>query len=980
MLKIIRHIVLCMVLLLLAGSARAQYYTWGSDSPSLRWHSVKTDDVKIIYPDTARSYALRTLFCIEQIKPSIGYGFRHSAMQIPFVLHPENFESNGLVMWLPKRIEFLTSPAVSSYSMPWYKQLTAHEYRHAVQYNNLNRGVIKALSYLLGQQGSTVGLLFLPVWLIEGDAVLSETQMSTYGRGLQPRFTLEFRALGREVLRRKNSDKWFCGSYLDFVPDHYQLGYQIAAYSYEHYQENIWDQVAWYSVRNPYMIFTTSIALNRFYDTSVQRLFHDTFASLNDYWDSLPRVEPSTYPLHTLPQRNHTAYQWPVVTEHGRIIALKSDMNRPTRLVEVDPQSGHEERLSFTGSLSSRPALGDNGRLWWTEYRRSLLFEQRVGSHLCYMDLSTRKPHTVKGVRNALYPTPTARGIGWIEYRPDGQYTLVVREDMTERRYPLPHFKEAHGLAWDNLSEQFYLLITDDDGMAIATFDHEGRFLPVTRSAYITLSDLRARDGKLYYGSIRSGRDEAHCFDLSTGQERQLTQSEYGAFSPAPLCRDEVVVSDYTARGYRLALQPTTESSDEPLDYAPTPKNIVNPPRTKWEVINLDTVRFSESDSLRMATDHRHRRYRKGLNLFKIHSWMPVALNPFDLVDEHNVEINWGITLLSQNLLSNTEAYASWGWNRSEGSLYRLGVRYFGLGVHLNLEGAYGGNQMIYSLAQKNPTTNEIETQERPSPDAYYSIGLSATLPLVFERGYHTSQLSIGAGWSYSNGLIANVGAIRYDKLLNSITNLAYIGYLEGLHKLQFTVGFADQVRMAPREFAPRWGYQVALDYSINPASGSFSDLVSLYGRAYLPGFVRPHALTIALNYQTSFGGFQTPDGRTMLTYKSTRLIPKGYSSDSILSDNYTAASIAYQFPIWYPEGGIASVVYFKRLRLNVGFDYAQFQVGKQWRRLYSWGGDLLIDLNLFRQPASATSTLKISCYKPRHSSLWVGVGFGLPF
>ena len=106
-------------------------------------------------------------------------------------------------MWLPKRVEFLTSPAIDSYSMPWYKQLVAHEYRHAVQYNNLNRGVIKGLSYVLGQQGSTVGLLLLPIWLIEGDAVQMETQMSSFGRALQPSFTMEYRALGDAVRSRR---------------------------------------------------------------------------------------------------------------------------------------------------------------------------------------------------------------------------------------------------------------------------------------------------------------------------------------------------------------------------------------------------------------------------------------------------------------------------------------------------------------------------------------------------------------------------------------------------------------------------------------------------------------------------------------------------------------------------------------------------------------------------------------------------------
>ena len=79
----------------------------GSDPASLRWHAIRTPDVRIISPDTASATALRTLRYIEAVRPSIGYGFRHGPMRIPFVLHPMNFRSNGLVMWLPKRVEFL---------------------------------------------------------------------------------------------------------------------------------------------------------------------------------------------------------------------------------------------------------------------------------------------------------------------------------------------------------------------------------------------------------------------------------------------------------------------------------------------------------------------------------------------------------------------------------------------------------------------------------------------------------------------------------------------------------------------------------------------------------------------------------------------------------------------------------------------------------------------------------------------------------
>ena len=56
--------------------------------------------------------------CVRIPSRSDAYSLRHA---------PRNFQSNGLVMYLPKRVEFLTSPAIDGYSMPWYKQLVAHD-------------------------------------------------------------------------------------------------------------------------------------------------------------------------------------------------------------------------------------------------------------------------------------------------------------------------------------------------------------------------------------------------------------------------------------------------------------------------------------------------------------------------------------------------------------------------------------------------------------------------------------------------------------------------------------------------------------------------------------------------------------------------------------------------------------------------------------------------------------------------------------
>lgn len=970
------------VLGLLCGvqQLRAQYYTWGSDPANLRWSTLRTPDVRMIYPDTVSDAARRTLFFIRAVQPDISFGFRHGPMRIPFVMHPENFQSNGLVMYLPKRVEFLTAPAIESYSMPWYKQLVAHEYRHAVQYNNLDRGVIRALSYILGQQGSTIGLLCMPIWAMEGDAVMSETAMSSFGRGLQPSFSLAYRAMDNIGRGRRNIDKWFCGSYRSHVPDHYELGYQICSYAYDKYGENVWDKVAWFGSRNPYMIATTHIALRKYYKTDAPQLFRETFDALHAYWSTLPRVENSAAPLCDLPEGNYTTYRWPLALPDGRVLALKSDYDRPERFVEIDPATGAERTIAHVGSVSTRPAF-DGGRVWWTEYRRSKLFEQRVNSQLCYMDLADRRPRAVSGERRVLYPTPGGSETAWVEYNYDGSYAVVVTgSDGSRQRFAAPPRSEIHGLAWDDVTVAWYVLLTDDSGMWLGRIDCEGVH-PLTRGAYVTLSDLRAGGGRLYYGSIASGKDEVHCYDLIGRREYRITTSTYGSFDPAPTAGGTLATT-YDRRGFRPAVQLFSDSTLIPVAPAPLPVDRVNPPRRRWPVVNLDTVRFTSADSVRQADGFRTKRYRKVPNLVNIHSWMPVAFDPFAAVDEHVIDVNVGVTLMSQNLLSNTEAFASYGWNGREGSVFRLGARYFGLGVHFDFDAAYGGNQVFYSLGQFNPETNTYEYQKRPAADKYYSVGLSATLPLYFQCGYRNRQLSVSAGWNYSNGMVANLGRIEWKD--HNITNLEHIGFHEGLHKLAFSVGFSDQVRLAHRDFAPRWGYTFSAGYTFNPSDRYFSDLISAYGRFYLPGFVRHHSLMVAASYQTSIGGYKFPSGYAPLSYRSTRLIPRGFTSADILSNNYLAASLDYQLPVWYPEGGISSVLYFKRIRLNVGGDYAQFRDlgGSRMvrRRIWSVGGDLVFDVNLFRQPASATSTVKLSFYRPSNGGVWFTAAMGLPF
>lgn len=986
-------ILLTLCALFAAERVEAQYYSWGTDPTSYRWRQMKSDNYRVVYPDTAQHIASRMMYYLDAVNKDISYGYRYPQMSIPFVVHPANFRSNGLVMWLPKRVEFLSTPEVNSYSMPWLKQLIAHEYRHAVQYNNINRGVIKVLSYILGQQGSAIGLLIMPLWLIEGDAVMTETAMSTYGRGLQPSFTMAYRAYGNVADEYKNIDKWFCGSYKDYIPDHYALGYLISRHGYNRFGSVLGDDVARLTTRRPYMFVSIAWVLKRLYGSSKSQLFYDTFRTLNHHWTTVGTPINSTTPIAIPALESYTKYAYPMPYNGGKIIALKEDMDHPSAFVEIDPATGSERRIRYTGQLSTRPAISSTGRVWWTEYQRSTLYQEKVGSQLYYMDQDDERPTPIRGEKNALYPTPTAgHGIAWVEYTPDGRYSVVVNgtPDMPRTTY-LPIGSEIHGLAWDNSTEALYALITDDDGMHIARIDNEG-ISPVTRAAYTTLSDLRAKDGKLYYGSIASGRDELHCYELSTKREYRISTSAYGSFQPMPVDSGRVIATSYDKRGY-IPVEQSLDSLTE-VEYAPHPPQLLLPRGRKWDVVNLDTVRYNDIAADSLHKEVKQKRFRRFAHTFNIHSWAPASYDPYALSEESSISFNLGATIMSQNILSTTEGFLTWGWNHSEGSVFKGMLRYYGLGVNLWVSGTYGGSQNVYRIYVYNPESGELEFPEEPDKGRYYSISGGATLPLLMERGYHIRQLTLSASWNYSNGMVANVDKLQFEN--GKVTNLSTIGYSEGVHLLNAGISFSDVVRQSHRDFLPPWGYQLSANYAQNPTTNDFGHLVVLYGKLYTPGFARHHSLTAEVSYQTSLGGFQSDMVLSGLSLKSTRLLPRGFSSYDISNDNYLALSLNYQLPVWYPDGGIKGVIYFKRLRLNIGGDYASYRrvdgfdsegsLIKQRSHIGSYGIDLGLDFNLFSMPDSATISATLSLYRKASynpdidGKFHFSFGIGLPF
>jgi hypothetical protein len=940
--------------LFFATTARAQYYDWGQDAAATRWRKVETQAVKYIFPQEYERQAVRVMHYMDTLRPSISSGFRLGAMKhTPLVMHTRNFQSNGIVMLAPRRIEFITTPWTRQIAFPWLKQLAAHEYRHAVQYNNLNQGLIHPLMWLLGQQGEMVGLAFMPVWAMEGDAVMAETQMSSFGRGLQPSFSMEYRAMLLEGPRPKRMDTWFSGSFRRHMPDHYQLGYQIMSWSWERYGENILNKTSWFTSRNPWMLFPFTIALKKYYGTTTGAMLTEAFGALEKHWRSLPQEENSATIIPT-PRRSYTTYTSPRAVD-GCIVALKEDLDKTSRLVVIEestPTSGGrlspaaggrrrammanaqasalqtEHNLCRTGIVNS-PLTVLGSRVYWTEVRASTLWEQKTGSVLCSYDMTTGRKRLHNERRNVLYPTAVGDSLAWVEYHPEGYYSIGGRA--------LPDTVSVHGLA--AAGGRLYYIGLNDDGMWIGSGTEQ-----ITRPSRVAISNLSSGEGALWFNSIASGKDEIHRLDLATGKEYKVTTSRYGSFSASPAPHG-LVMATYTPDGYLLSRQESVEGEEIP--WSELPKNTLNPVHAKWDVPNLDHITVSA------RTQRPVKKYRRGLNLFNFHSWAPIYFEPDQVVSEARFELTAGVTAMSQNNINSAYTELGYGYTGS-GSIAHAKFNYMGWAPKIELDFRWADvPQMVYGIPRKMPRRAD-----------HLEGTVFTYLPLTLASGATTRVLTPTLLWNHVNALLYETDGVSHKTGINLVT--AGVQY------------YAAR-RMAYRDFTPRWGYGARVNHTRDALNDDFGRLWRVSGHVRLPGIGLHHGVLLRAAWQHQKS--------KKYTFRAKELFPRGADYNKVSPEHYRAVSVDYALPLAYPDGGLNSLLYIRRIRIAPGFDYATYKNvatradrSPRWCEVWSYGADLTFDISPLRLPQGNTASLTLSLRKPSdNNGVWWSYGLSLP-
>ncbi|MDR2358439.1 MAG: hypothetical protein LBD87_01385 [Prevotellaceae bacterium] len=938
---IIHYLLFIIHCLLFVVPAQAQYYNTGTEPAAIQWRQIKTRRFTVIYPQGVDSLAQRYAWLFDQSYRHIAEPLRTGLSRTPVVLHPYNLNSNGVVVWAPKRMELITTPATSGYPQMWDKQLVAHETRHVAQMNKLHSGVFKYLHFLIGDQSEGAGAgIYLAGWFLEGDAVVSETAVSHTGRGRQPEFLMPIKAYLYNGTKF-SWDTWNLGSYRYNVPNEYPMGYLLASYTYRQAGKHIFGDMLHYITHHPLRIPPPMRGLKKYGGMSEQEFFRDALAYQTAQWmqeDSARTVDRNIRQFAFPKKETYRSYRSAVAADTHSVIALRTDLVKPHRLVSID-SSGNETFLKYVGSINSTIKKQGN-KLYWTSTSPHERWEQVSFSVLQSYDLTTKKTTTLTRRTRYFSPAPSPGG-DWIavaENNAQGENFLVILDIhnyQPPQRFALPSGHVLKELAWSQDAKVIYCTALTDEGIGILQFDMAQkkweRLLPYGTAGInrpTTCGDF------ILFESGYDGVNNIYALHTHSRKIFQITHAPFGAFDPAVSADSTALLfSNYIPAGYTIASMPLDETAWEETTFTTPKRFALADGVTSQAGFNIDTLRIPPQPA------YESKRYNRWAHLFRFHSWAPFYYDPDELrsaaFDKDILQyIGWGATALSQNTLGTLTSRLGYKYAGGFHSGHlRLTYRWYPvIDFSLDVNDRYRQLYKLDTLREDDGSlylSNFVSNTSQPLVNGYVRM----YIPWRFSGGGWNTTLTPQVEYHFSNDEYRSFSL--WDKTAYYYSHFARVGFT-----------LSRQRKLAMRDIYPRWGFSLRALYAFPVASKNiFHTVTSLQASCYTPGIMANHGLLLTAGYQwyDESANFYKYAINGILKY------PRGYITYA--SQSLVNATIDYTFPIWYPDINISWLIYFKRLRMTVFSDFAQVQTssGAAAQNYLSAGADLLVDFHALR-------------------------------
>jgi hypothetical protein len=886
--------------------------TWAQDigtlPSSIRWKQIDTAYVRIIYPAESRSQAIRAASIIQYINDSTYAEFGSRRKKVNIVLNNRESYTNGFVTVAPFRSEFFPMPSQNSNllgSLPAVDQLSIHEYRHVMQYTEGLRGLTRLMYWLQGEGGWGVMLnIAAPNWYFEGDAVFAETYYTNQGRGRIPNFLAEQRAVLMIHPQLYSYQKARNGSYKDIVPDHYRLGYTMNLYMND--REGIHTPARIYTLASTFThpFYSFSRASKRITGLTTTQWYRQSYAEMaaakKKQLDSLelsPSVAISREPAE--PAYYLQAYQ----ANDGSYIAWRYSYNRIPAIVQIDSTLREEEVVKPGFAVDDYFSMrGDY--LAWTEVNYHARFSGLNYSDVVIYDRRKKKKRTITNKQRYFSP----------DISNDRQRVAVIRMDEEQRssvaiidihtgdvlqQIPNPDGYELSYPRWSQADEKIIVAGTKDSKMTLLSFSlHNAMQEVLIRPVGQIISRPYVQGKRVWFSSSASGIDNIYELDLESGSTYRLSSVAYGAYSPAMGTDGKTLIySEITGKGQSLRALKTVEQRVAFRAWMNAGQQAYLPGKlnagSRNILAGIPGYSFPE------------RNYKQLPHLLRIHSWNAIIS-----------ENSYGLRLSSTNILTNMNAIAEVIYNHNDrATSYALGLQYAGWFPVLSLNAAKILNRSY--LQYRSDSLGNDRLDEISYNEQQWVAGVS--VPLFDVKGPWQRSLSVSVKGTLSS-LDLPGSASQWVSYMNS------------------SLMFSNYLRKARKQVAPRWGQRVVLyeDRGLQHTSRQYG----VEGSFYFPGIYITHSLLLSQ-------GFQSRSIRNIFYNFSDRFVyARGY--EAIRYKEVFRSGFNYQFPLCYPDAGLASIVYLSRLRTNIFYDHSVLKGTVQGNLLNrSAGVELIVDTRI---------------------------------
>ena len=935
--------------------ASAQFYQTGQDPASLKWKQIKTGRFTVIYPEKYGREGVAYAKSLDEAYSNLVLLFPEKKFKIPVVIHNFTVQSNGYVAWAPSRMELYPTPEQNTIPLAPEKQLSIHELAHVFQMESLNQGFSKGMSFFFGEQFTGIVASLLPPWLLEGDAVFAESVLTQSGRGRTPSFQKQLKALMVETKQFCKYDKILNGSYRDFVPDNYQSGFQMVTWALAKKDPQVWNKALKFTAEQPLTLNPVNISLSRSLGLRKKTLWNETYDTLRTIWTKEVRKNnPEVYEVANPDKHGkYINYYSPVYAGTDSIIAIKTSLSLPSSFVLINPATKTEKRIHTPGHVYPWFISYGKGKLVWVETQSDPRWENREYSVIKVLDIKSRKVTKLsrKSRFLAASVSPDGSKIAAVENSIDNINKLVLIDSETgvviqsvnsPGNFYLQHPQWAEG----GMKVTFVFL--SDAGEGILSFAFAGQqWETLIEASRDDLQSSFLRNDSLFFISSSSGTDNIY-LHTPDNKTTALTRSGFGTIDLSP-AGNKLFFGDYTFLGNNICSTSIEAAPEADKDNA----------SSSFLINRFDIKPHADADS--NEAKYVPVPYRKWQHLFRFHSWMPFYAD----IQELNVDpvsVRPGVTIMTQNALSTLTSTIGYEYSAEKLNVLHSRITWRGWYPVFESQFDYGNTAQIYKLDENVSNPSDI----KPGINFINSV----YLPLRFNSGSFSEYFRPSLSSDYRNQYFYIKEDDSYDYGQTIISARLY---------------FSNYYRSAFRDIYPKWAQTIDFNYSFAPFDKNiYGSAVSLRSALFFPGFLPNNSIKIRIEKEK-----QLPVRDIFFGNRVS--LPRGYNN--IFPTDIDLLSADYVLPLAYPDFNIASLLYLKRIRTGLFYDYATGPGNSFYQfsanglvPLYnnpdkisfrSFGFELLADFHLLRIPFMISGGIQ-SAWKNLNESPFVELLFNI--